>query len=59
MTAQVGTATGAAALTYAELLNHDEQETGQWHEWFRAHPEVLLISGQHLLIIGDNRINRV
>ena len=41
MTAQVGTATAAAALTYAELLNHDEQETEQWHAWFRRHPEAL------------------
>jgi uncharacterized damage-inducible protein DinB len=41
MTAQSCTATAAAALTYAELLNHDEQETEQWHEWFRAHPDAL------------------
>ena len=30
-----------AALTYAELLNADEQETEQWRAWFRAHPEAL------------------
>ncbi len=41
MTAQPGTASTAAALTYAELLNHDEQETEQWRQWFRAHPEAL------------------
>ncbi len=41
MTAQPGTAASAAALTYAELLNHDEQETEQWRAWFRAHPEAL------------------
>ena len=39
MTVQASTAT--AALTYAELLNHDEQETEQWRQWFRAHPEAL------------------
>lgn len=41
MTAQAGAATAGAALTYAELLNHDEQETEQWQQWFRAHPEAL------------------
>ena len=41
MTAKAGTVAESAALTYAELLNHDEQETEQWHEWFRAHPEAL------------------
>ena len=41
MTAKAGTATESAALTYAELLNHDEQETETWHQWFRAHPEAL------------------
>ena len=41
MTAQAETATATAALSYTELLNHDEQETGQWHEWFRRHPEAL------------------
>jgi len=33
--------TASAALTYAELLNHDEQETERWREWFRVHPEAL------------------
>ena len=41
MTAQAGTASASAALTYAELLHHDEQETEQWREWFHAHPEAL------------------
>ncbi|MGZ4839620.1 MAG: DinB family protein [Terriglobales bacterium] len=41
MTAQAETATATAARSYTELLNHDEQETGQWHEWFRRHPEAL------------------
>jgi uncharacterized damage-inducible protein DinB len=41
MGTQSATAAAAAALTYAELLNHDEQEAEQWHEWFRAHPEAL------------------
>ena len=41
MPAKAGTATESAALTYAELLNHDEQETEQWHIWFRRHPEAL------------------
>ncbi len=31
----------SAALTYGELLSHDEEETQRWHEWFRAHPQVL------------------
>jgi uncharacterized damage-inducible protein DinB len=39
MTAQTGTA--ATALSFRELLEHDEQETGRWHEWFRVHPEAL------------------
>ncbi len=33
--------TKSAALTYDELLDHDEQETENWREWFRAHPAVL------------------
>ena len=41
MTAQASTAAAAAALTFSELLNHDEQETEQWHEWFRRHPDTL------------------
>lgn len=43
MTAPAATAAAAAtaALTYAELLNHDEQETEQWREWFRRHPDAL------------------
>jgi uncharacterized damage-inducible protein DinB len=41
MAMQSATAPGPAAVTYAELLNHDEQETEQWREWFRAHPEAL------------------
>ena len=41
MTAKAATITESAALTYTELLNHDEQETGQWHDWFRRHPEAL------------------
>jgi uncharacterized damage-inducible protein DinB len=41
MTTKAGTVAESAALTYAELLNHDEQETEQWHKWFRAHPEAL------------------
>jgi uncharacterized damage-inducible protein DinB len=34
-------AASSAALTYAELLDHDEQETEQWREWFRKHPDAL------------------
>lgn len=41
MTPKAGTVTESAALTYAELLNHDEQETRQWHDWFRRHPGAL------------------
>jgi uncharacterized damage-inducible protein DinB len=41
MTAKAGTVTVSAALTYAEMLSADEQETEQWREWFRAHPETL------------------
>jgi uncharacterized damage-inducible protein DinB len=41
MGTQSATAPAATALTYAELLNHDEQETELWREWFRAHPEAL------------------
>jgi len=41
MTVQPGMATAAAALTYEELLDHDEQETEQWHNWFLQHPEAL------------------
>jgi len=41
MTQQAGTATSAAALTVAELLDYVEDETEQWHAWFRQHPEAL------------------
>lgn len=34
-------APGLAALTYAELLNHNDEETGRWRAWFSAHPEML------------------
>ncbi len=30
-----------AALTFDELLRHNEEETERWRQWFRAHPEAL------------------
>ncbi len=41
MTPQPGTAAAAAALTFGELLDYVENETEQWHAWFRQHPEAL------------------
>jgi uncharacterized damage-inducible protein DinB len=31
----------ATALTFDEMLRHNEEETTRWHEWFHAHPEAL------------------
>jgi uncharacterized damage-inducible protein DinB len=33
----------AAALTFDEMLRHNEQETVRWHEWFRSHTEALQV----------------
>ncbi len=41
MSTQSIAAPGAGALSFRELLEHDEFETEQWHEWFRKHPEAL------------------
>jgi uncharacterized damage-inducible protein DinB len=30
-----------AALTFDELLRHNEEETGRWHEWFKQNPAAL------------------
>lgn len=30
-----------AAISFDELLRHNEEETERWHQFFRAHPEAL------------------
>ena len=34
-------AKAAAGVTFDELLRHNEEETGRWHEFFRQHPDAL------------------
>ena len=31
----------AAAISFDELLRHNEEETERWHEFFRVHPDAL------------------
>ena len=34
----------AAGISFDDLLRHNEEETGRWHEFFRKHPEALDLS---------------
>lgn len=41
MQASTQTQSAPAALTFDELLRHNQEETEHWQAWFAAHPEAL------------------